>query len=937
MATLPPRVSAVSRITRHVSNGPLENGQIINSRYHVIRMLGKGGMGAVYHAWDEELGVGVALKVILPSHDEDRAATEEMERRFKKELVLARQITHRNVVRIHDIGEFDGIKFISMPYIKGQDLATVLKPGALPVPKALALARQIVAGLAAAHESGVIHRDLKPANIMIEDGEHALLMDFGIARSVSASATSQGTLVGTVVGTLDYMAPEQARGEPVDARADIYAVGLIVYEMLVGRRQLTGDGAVADLVARMSAAPPSVRLARHEVPEALDAILTKCLQPSAADRFQSCAEFIAALDNLDAEGHAIVKAQPRSTTRFAVVASALIVSVAGITYWATGRNVAPAAAVERGPVRVLIADFDNQTKDPVFDGTLAQSLSLAVEGASFVSAFPRADALRTARQIKPDAPLSVDVAKLVARREGIPVILAGSISGSEGNYLLRVRALEGATENELSAAQVEASSKAEVLPAVTRMAAAIRRSLGDAMPESQQVSAAETFTSGSLEAAHEYSMGQEHFWAGRQQEAIEAYQRAITLDPTLGRAYAGLAILSRNMGRLEDAAKYFDLAVKRLDGMSERERYRTLASYHLFKRAPDEAIQQLEALIAKYPGDTNAHSNLALARFYRRDMREALEFSRRALELYPLNVLYRTNRALYAMYAGDFPIAREEANRVLATNPGYPKALLVLAVSAVMSEQRDEARRLYTEMGSRNGSLAMIGLGDAALFEGRAADAIAILKKGVENDGPGSASARKLTAMASAYVELGQPRDALRVLAQATQKSDDPPVLTEAAEMYLKLGRTTEAAAIGAKLRGHLDPESRALGGLIEAEIQRGNGQPKAAILLLRESQKIADTWSGRFALGRAFMDAGAWTEAYSALQACLSRRGEASARFLDDVPTTRVVPEVYYYLGLTQERLGTGGAAESFRTFLRLRPAASDRLAADARTRLTN
>ncbi|MGH9349940.1 MAG: protein kinase domain-containing protein [Vicinamibacterales bacterium] len=932
-----PRVSAPSGVTRQFSSGPLENGQIINGRYHVIRMLGKGGMGAVYHAWDEELGVGVALKVILPSQEEDRLGADDMERRLKKELVLARQITHRNVVRIHDIGEFDGIKFISMPYIKGQDLATILRSGPLPAAKALVLVRQIVAGLAAAHEAGVIHRDLKPANIMIEEGEHALLMDFGIARSVAAG-TSRGTLSGTVVGTIDYMAPEQARSEPVDARADIYAVGLILHEMLNGRRQLTGEGGIADLVSRMSAAPAPVRLSRPETPEALDALVTKCVQPSPADRFQDCTALIAALDTLDAEGHAIVQREPRAFTPKLVTAGvALVVVASGAAYWVASRFTGPVAGTERPPVSVLIADFDNRTGDAVFDGTLAQSLSLAMEGASFVSMFPRSEALRAARQIRPDAPLDAEVAQLVARREGIAVILAGTIGATDGNYVLRVRALEGATGKELSATEVPASSKDRVLPVVSRMAAAIRRSLGDATPESDQVAAAETFTSGSLEAGHEYSVGQEHFWAGRQDQAIAAYERAIALDPSLGRAYAGLAILNRNMGRLEEAARYFDLAVKRLDGMSERERYRTLGAYHLFKRAPDEAIQELETLISRFPGDTGAHSNLAMAHFYRRDMVRALEFSRRALNLYPNNIVYRTNRALYAMYAGDFGVASEEANRALASNPGYPKALLALAVAAVMGEDRGEATRLYTEMGLRNESLANIGLGDAALFEGRAAEAIAILRKGVEANGPGSASSRKLTAMARAHVELGQRRDALRAVEQAIHESSDPPVLMEAAEIYLELGRLGEASVIGGKLRAHLDPESRALGTVIQAELQRASGQPAAAIATLREAQKIADTWSGRLALARAFMDAEAWTEAYSSLQACLARRGEAAARFLDDVPTTRVVPPVYFYLGSVQEQLGTAGVAESFRTFLRLRHAATDRLAADARRRLTN
>src|SRR6185369_5743317 len=166
-------------------------GEAFGSRYHIIKLLGMGGMGAVYQAWDQELGVAVALKVIRPEATADPTAAQEMERRFKRELLLARQVTHTNVVRIHDLGELKGIKYITMPYVQGEDLATYLnRDGKLPVKRALTIARQVAHGLAAAHAAGVVHRDLKPANIMIGDGAHALIMDFGIARLAGMDALS---------------------------------------------------------------------------------------------------------------------------------------------------------------------------------------------------------------------------------------------------------------------------------------------------------------------------------------------------------------------------------------------------------------------------------------------------------------------------------------------------------------------------------------------------------------------------------------------------------------------------------------------------------------------------------------------------------------------------------------------------------------------------
>jgi serine/threonine protein kinase len=250
---------------------------VFGSRYNIIRALGIGGMGAVYQAWDSELGVAVAMKVILPDTKRDPLVAADIERRFKRELVLARQVTHKNVVRIYDLGEIDGIKYITMSYVDGADLATRLaRDGPMRVPQVMRIARQVLAGLVEAHKAGVVHRDLKPGNIMIDRAGDALIMDFGIAQSSGGPKPDpnvetmlptgarqmpalNATLFRSVVGTLAYMAPEQASGQEVDQRADIYAFGLILYDMLVGRHRAHHSGsAIEELKARMQSAPPQV-------------------------------------------------------------------------------------------------------------------------------------------------------------------------------------------------------------------------------------------------------------------------------------------------------------------------------------------------------------------------------------------------------------------------------------------------------------------------------------------------------------------------------------------------------------------------------------------------------------------------------------------------------------------------------------------------------
>jgi tetratricopeptide (TPR) repeat protein len=313
--------------------GPLRLGQDFGPRYHVLKLLGSGGMGVVYQALDRDLGIEIALKVLRAPAAGPKSvlSVAEMQRRFKTELLLARQITHKNVIRIHDIGEIDGIRFISMPLVKGPDLATLLKNGPLSVTRAVRCARQIAAGLAAVHAAGVVHRDLKPANVMVGEDDQAILMDFGIARS-TAPGTPR-TIASAVVGTLAYMAPEQARSEAVDQRTDIYAFGLILYEMLSGPRATM---TMADLLARMKSPPISVRHTNPQVPEALDAIVTRCLQPAAADRFQTATELATALASLGRTKRRFA-AGPMASRKWmsrAAVAALLAMLGAG-AYWMT--------------------------------------------------------------------------------------------------------------------------------------------------------------------------------------------------------------------------------------------------------------------------------------------------------------------------------------------------------------------------------------------------------------------------------------------------------------------------------------------------------------------------------------------------------------------------------------------------------------------------
>ncbi len=382
--------------------GPLSPGHSFGPRYHIVSLLGIGGMGAVYQAWDAELGVVVALKVIRPEVAADPGAAAMLERRFKQELLLARQVTHKNVVRIYDLGEIDGIKFITMPFIEGEELAPIVRrQEKLPIQRVMRIARGIATGLEAAHAAGVVHRDLKPANIMVDKSDEAMIMDFGIARSTGganpaspdiagnvqlAGGAGGQTMAGAVVGTVQYMAPEQARAEPVDQRADIYAFGLIVYDMLLNQQRARGaDTAIAELTRRMQSPPPAPRSIDPNIPEPLDRLVAQCIQPDVAKRFQTTPQLVAALNRLDDRGQ-LLPVVRRVTRRLVAGVLGVFLALLGLTWWfAQG----PPVPVAHEPVSVLIADFQNGTGDPTFDGTLEPILKLAMEGAGFISAYDR--------------------------------------------------------------------------------------------------------------------------------------------------------------------------------------------------------------------------------------------------------------------------------------------------------------------------------------------------------------------------------------------------------------------------------------------------------------------------------------------------------------------------------------------------------------------
>jgi tetratricopeptide (TPR) repeat protein len=375
--------------------------------------------------------------------------------------------------------------------------------------------------------------------------------------------------------------------------------------------------------------------------------------------------------------------------------------------------------------------------------------------------------------------------------------------------------------------------------------------------------------------------------------------------------------------------------------MSDREKYRTRGGYFLLTRKPDSAIEEFTALVKAYPADTAGLANLAFAYFVKRDMANALDWGRRAIEIYPKNVPQRNNFGLIAMYAGDFETGIREQKTVLQMNPKFVLGFVGLALSQLAAGQAPDAIATWNALaavGPDGASAAAAGLADLALYEGRILDARGILEKAIEADiaaRNGEEAARKLTTLAEAFLASGQPAKAAAAADRARGMSKDLAVSVSAARVLLVAGEEKKALAVAGDLEQQLEADPQMYAALLKGDVELKRRNFREAIARFKEAQKQGDSWLGRYDLGRAYLEAGSFTEADKELEACLKRRGEATAVYLDEVPTYRILPPVYFYLGRVREGLkNAAGAAEAYKSFLAVKKGGGDALVADAKRR---
>jgi tetratricopeptide (TPR) repeat protein len=572
--------------------------------------------------------------------------------------------------------------------------------------------------------------------------------------------------------------------------------------------------------------------------------------------------------------------------------------------------------VELEPVSVLIANFDNQTGDPLFDGSLEQALNIGLEGATFVTAYKRTSAESLLETLRPGSSLDEAGARLVSLREGIKLVVSGSVVPDDGGYELTARMVNPEDGVVFAESSASANSKLEVLTAVSLLADDIREELGDDSVHAKDRPLGETFTAASLEAVKNYTEAQSLSSNFKFQESLAFYEAAVADDPNFGRAYSGWALALFNLGKEDEANERWNEALSKMDTMTERERYRTLGLYYVAVTGDfQKGIESYQALVDKFPADNMGYNNLAVAYFMTLDFTNALAAATKGLEIYPTNKLVMSNRALLAMYASDLPHGADYAEELLALDDAMVLAWIPIAMSKLAENDLAGAREAYQNMAkvSRLGdSIATLGLADMLLYSKEYEAAAVLLDSGINKDREANKTAQlatKYIALAEAKRGLGDTAGIREALQEGLAVREGEARLVPAALISLELGDADYASNIADRLVQELQPMTRAYGQVIKGAIATSEGRHADAVDALRVGMDLADLWLLRFYLGRAYFEAGKYVEALDEFQICLQRQGEATALFLDEKPTWRYMAKLQEWLIKAKESMGSVAA----------------------------